>query len=169
VLQRGGSPDRRVAHDYNVGLRIQDERQAEIDRAFSHVFAPLDRRIRLFLPFLMASIDPIWGRRSAPRAADAPLTWNWLGLLALANVVVRSALTAPGPLHLLHTTLPNRAIGTFPYTYIPGLCVPLAVSLHVLSIRFLRAQLSFTHQRAFSAGGRLSQVSPFNILGRRMP
>ncbi len=80
----------------------------------------------------MASIDPIWGRRSALGQQRAALTWDWLGLLALANAVVRSALTAPGPLQLLHTILPNGAIGTFPYTYIAGLCVPLAVSLHVL-------------------------------------
>ena len=72
-------------------------------------------------PFLGTSIGP----RAAGCSAD-------LGLLALANAVVRSALMAPEPLQFLHTTLPNGAIGTFPYTYIAGLCVPLAVSLHAL-------------------------------------
>ncbi len=33
-------------------------------------------------PFLMASIDPIWGRRSALGQQRAALTWDWLGLLA---------------------------------------------------------------------------------------
>ena len=58
----------------------------------------------------------------------AALAWNVIGLLALANVVVRSALTSPGPLHLLDTEVVNRAIGTFPYTLIAGFLAPLAVT-----------------------------------------
>jgi len=70
------------------------------------------------------------------------LTWNALGLLSLANVATRSALTAPGPLHLLHSEVPNLAIGTFPYTFIPGFFAPLAVVLHIFAIRSLRQRLS---------------------------
>lgn len=65
--------------------------------------------------------------------------WNVLGLLALANIVVRSALTAPGPLNLLHAEVPNLAIGTFPYTFLAGFFAPMAVLLHVLSLRALLA------------------------------
>jgi hypothetical protein len=60
--------------------------------------------------------------------------WNVIGLLLLANVVARGILTAPGPLQLLHADFPNRAIGSFPFTYIAGLMVPLAVTLHVASL-----------------------------------
>ena len=42
--------------------------------------------------------------------------WNILGLLALLNVVTRAVLTAPGPLNLIHTEVPDRMIGTFPLT-----------------------------------------------------
>jgi len=70
------------------------------------------------------------------------LIWNALGLLSLANVAARSALTAPGPLHILHSEVPNLAIGTFPYTFIPGFLAPLAVVLHVFAIRSLRRRLS---------------------------
>jgi hypothetical protein len=63
------------------------------------------------------------------------LVWNVLGLLALANVVVRSILTAPGPLHLIHLEVPNQMLGTFPYLFIPAFFVPLAVVLHLLAIR----------------------------------
>lgn len=63
------------------------------------------------------------------------LAWNVLGLLALANVVTRAVLTAPGPLNLIHAEVPNLMIGTFPYMFIPGFFVPLAVVLHVLAIR----------------------------------
>jgi hypothetical protein len=69
-----------------------------------------------------------WGQRVA-------LLWNILGLLSLANVVTRAVLTAPGPLHLIHAEVPNRMIGTFPFMFIPGFFVPLAVVLHVLAIR----------------------------------
>jgi hypothetical protein len=69
-----------------------------------------------------------WGQRLA-------LLWNVLGLLSLANVLSRAVLTAPGPLNLIHAEVPNRMIGTFPFMFIPGFFVPLAVVLHVLAIR----------------------------------
>jgi hypothetical protein len=68
--------------------------------------------------------------------------WNILGLLALLNVVIRAILTAPGPLHLIHTEVPDQMIGTFPYTLIPGFFVPLAVVLHVFAIRSIRVSLA---------------------------
>jgi hypothetical protein len=68
--------------------------------------------------------------------------WNILGLLALLNVVTRAVLTAPGPLNLLHTEVPDRMIGTFPFLLIPGFFVPLAVVLHVLAIRSIRGSLA---------------------------
>jgi len=63
------------------------------------------------------------------------LIWNVLGLLALTNVVIRAVLTAPGPLNLIHTEVPNLMMGRFPFLLIPGFFVPLAVVLHVLAIR----------------------------------
>jgi hypothetical protein len=70
--------------------------------------------------------------------------WNILGLLALLNVVTRAVLTAPGPLNLIHTEVPDRMIGTFPFLLIPGFFVPLAVMLHVLAIRSIRRSLAKT-------------------------
>ncbi len=66
------------------------------------------------------------------------LAWNVLGLLALTNVVIRAVLTAPGPLNLIRTEVPNRMMGTFPFLFIPGFFVPLAVVLHVLAIQSIR-------------------------------
>jgi hypothetical protein len=63
------------------------------------------------------------------------LVWNLLGLFALANVVARAVLTAPGPFNLIHTEVPNLMISTFPFLFIPAFFVPLAVVLHVLAIR----------------------------------
>lgn len=61
--------------------------------------------------------------------------WNVLGLIALTNVVCRAVLTAPGPLNLIHAEVPNLMIGTFPFMFIPGFFVPLAVLLHLLALR----------------------------------
>lgn len=77
-------------------------------------------------------------RRISNRMA---LAWNAIGIAMLANVAVRAVLTSPGPLHFISTEVPNVAIGTFPFTYIPGLMVPLALVLHVLSIRALRLHM----------------------------
>ncbi len=74
------------------------------------------------------------------------LVWNALGLLSLINVAVRSVLSAPGPLNLLHTEVPNVAFGFFPYGLIPGFMAPLAFSLHMLTFR------------ALSLAGRKSQL-----------
>jgi len=64
-----------------------------------------------------------------------------LGLLALTNVVIRAVLTSPGPLHLIHAEVPNQMFGTFPFLFIPGFFVPLAVVLHVLAISALTSRL----------------------------
>ena len=68
------------------------------------------------------------------------ILWNIIGIGMLMNIVVRAILTSPGPLHLIATEVPNLAIRTFPFSYIPGLLLPLALALHVLSIRALRHQ-----------------------------
>jgi hypothetical protein len=69
------------------------------------------------------------------------LAWNVLGLLALANVVTRAVLTAPGPLHLIHAEVPNLLLSTFPFLFIPGLFVPLGVVLHSLALRSIVSRL----------------------------
>jgi hypothetical protein len=66
------------------------------------------------------------------------LAWNVLGLVLLANIVGRAILTTPA-LQVLVSEVPNRAVGTFPFTFIPGVMAPLALILHVLAIRALLA------------------------------
>jgi len=68
--------------------------------------------------------------------ARAALLWNVAGIASLANVVVRNVLTSPA-IHLIPTEVPNSAIGSFPYSFIPAFIVPLALVLHVLAIRSL--------------------------------
>jgi hypothetical protein len=73
------------------------------------------------------------------------LIWNVLGLLALANVVSRAVLTTPGPFHLIQSEVPDLMIGTFPYMFIPGFFVPLAVVLHVLALRAITSPEYLEH------------------------
>jgi len=68
--------------------------------------------------------------------------WNVAGLLSLLNVVARAVLTAPGPLNLIHADVPNLAMGQFPFSFIPGFMVPLALILHVLAFRAMRTASS---------------------------
>ena len=77
-----------------------------------------------------------WGERLA-------LGWNVVGLITLANAITLAALTAPG-LNLIPSEVPDLAIGAFPFTYIAGFFAPLAMALHALSIRGLRAALKST-------------------------
>jgi hypothetical protein len=103
------------------------------------------------LTFKGANIDIFVGA-SAPLAAwlstqgrvglRFALGWSVFGLIALANVVVRAVLTSPGPLHIIHTEIPNRMIGMFPFLWIPGFFVPLAIALHWLGIQGILARLS---------------------------
>jgi hypothetical protein len=76
------------------------------------------------------SLRGIRGRRIATG-------WAVLGLLSLVNVSVRAVLS--GPVHVLHTEVPNVALGMFPFSFIPGFMAPLAVVLHVLALKAARS------------------------------
>jgi hypothetical protein len=102
------------------------------------------------LTFAGANVD-IYVGASAPLIAwlstrgrsgmKLALIWNVLGLLSLTNVVIRAVLTAPGPFNLIHAEVPNLMIGTFPFMFIPGFFVPLAVVLHVLAVRAIASTI----------------------------
>jgi hypothetical protein len=101
----------------------------------------------LVLTFTGANVDIYIGASApfvAPLAANAGpggagkrigIAWNILGLLALGNVVIRAIITSPGPTNWIHTDPPNRTLITFPFMFIPAFFVPLAVSLHLVSLR----------------------------------
>jgi hypothetical protein len=86
------------------------------------------------------------------------LAWSVLGLLSLANVVIRAVLTAPGPFNLVHAEVPNLMMGTFPFMFIPGFFVPLAVVLHVLAIRAISSRVG---SRRTGSSGPIDESSFF--------
>jgi hypothetical protein len=97
--------------------------------------ANVDIYVGLSAPLIAwLSIRGRWGLKLAG-------LWNILGLFALLNVVIRAVLTAPGPINLLDTEIPDRMIATFPFVLIPGFFVPLAVVLHWLALLAIRSRL----------------------------
>jgi hypothetical protein len=61
--------------------------------------------------------------------------WNVLGLAILANTMGTVATSTPGPLHLDWAGAPFTAVASWPVVWLPALLAPLAVFLHVLSLR----------------------------------
>ena len=107
-----------------------------IPKMMTFAGANIDIYIGLSAPLIAwSSTRGRWGLKLAG-------AWNFLGLLALLNVVARAVLTAPGPIHLIHSEVPDRMIGTFPFLLIPGFFVPLAVVLHLLAIRAINSRVS---------------------------
>ena len=84
----------------------------------------------------------------------AALAWNIAGLLLLGNIVTIAVLSMPSPFRIFTNEPANQIVATFPYAFLPGLLVPLAFSLHVLSLRQLyllkRAGVATPLQRELS-------------------
>jgi hypothetical protein len=72
-------------------------------------------------------------KKSAP--SWLALVYNIGGILLLLNVVVIAVLSMPTPLRAFHNEPANTLVGHFPFIYLPGLLVPMAYSLHILSLR----------------------------------
>ena len=89
------------------------------------------------IEILVAITAPIAAWLVSRRPAGWRIAWIWnlIGLLSLANVVVRAVLSAPGPLQIIHAEVPDTAILTYPFTFIPGFMAPLALALHILAFR----------------------------------
>lgn len=62
--------------------------------------------------------------------------WNIAGLLLLTNVVVHGMLSVSG-IEAISTNIPNFIISYAPFNLLPGVLVPIAYGMHVLSIRKL--------------------------------
>jgi hypothetical protein len=71
-------------------------------------------------------------RGLGPKSAIA---WNAMGLAVLANTVGTVATSTPGPLHVDWPGPPLTAITSWPIVWLPAFLMPLAVFLHVVSLR----------------------------------
>lgn len=63
------------------------------------------------------------------------LIWNIAGLCLLINIVTIAILSTPVPFRMFMNEPANHIVTQFPIVWLPGLLVPLAYTLHILSIR----------------------------------
>ena len=74
---------------------------------------------------------------------SALIIWNILCLGLLLNILVTAILSMPGPLRVFMNEPPNTIVTAFPFSWLPGLLVPLAYGLHFLSLRQLAIKRDF--------------------------
>ena len=63
------------------------------------------------------------------------LLYNIAGLVLLLNAVAITALSMPTAIRVFHNQPDSSLVTTFPFIYLPGVLVPLAYTLHILSLR----------------------------------
>jgi hypothetical protein len=65
------------------------------------------------------------------------LSWKFLCLALLANIVITAVLSAPFPFQQFAFEQPNVGVLYFPFTWLPGFVVPMVLFAHLVSIRQL--------------------------------
>jgi hypothetical protein len=65
------------------------------------------------------------------------LTWNFICLGLLLNIVINAVLSAPSPFQQFGFDQPNVAILNFPFSWLPAFIVPLVLFAHLATIRQL--------------------------------
>ncbi|MBX7152403.1 hypothetical protein K1X84_12230 [bacterium] len=63
------------------------------------------------------------------------LAWNILGLLILANIVIIAIVSLPVPFRVFMNEPANTIVAYWPYVWLPGFFVPVAYTMHALSIK----------------------------------
>jgi len=61
--------------------------------------------------------------------------WNIFGLILLANIVVVAILSAPLPFRVFMNEPANTVVAYFPFVWLPGFLVPVAYTMHFISIK----------------------------------
>jgi hypothetical protein len=65
------------------------------------------------------------------------IAFNTAGILLLLNILIIAVLSMPTPFRYFMNEPSNTLITQFPFILLPGVLVPLAYSLHILSLRQL--------------------------------
>jgi hypothetical protein len=88
---------------------------------------------------------PFVARRLARGEGRKGAIWfNALGILDLVVAVGLGVLTSLGPGQVIHTAPSSLAVSQWPLVLIPTTAVPLALALHLISLRRLRSNRSGT-------------------------
>lgn len=81
-------------------------------------------------------------------AVPLVLLWNVVGLGLLANIMFTAAASIPGPMQVPWPGGTFEALATWPVVWIPSFLAPVAVFLHVVSIRQVLAARSRAMKRS---------------------
>jgi len=65
------------------------------------------------------------------------IAFNIAGILLLLNIIIIALLSMPTPFRYFMNEPSNIIVAQFPFILLPGVLVPLAYSLHILSLRQL--------------------------------
>ena len=71
------------------------------------------------------------------RQQVAAILWNISGIAMLINIVTITALSTDSPFRVFMNDPSANFIGSFPFILIPGFIVPMAIGMHVFSIKQL--------------------------------
>jgi hypothetical protein len=92
----------------------------------------------IFVGMTAPVVALLWLKPGKERASLVQL-WNFVALGILLNTVIHGVLAVPTPFQVFHTDPPNTLVATFPWIWLPGFVVPVALMGHVLSIRQVSA------------------------------
>jgi hypothetical protein len=84
---------------------------------------------------LIAATAP-WVARgiASPQGRRRAIVWNWLGVADLVVAISLGMMTSPGPAHVLNVVPSSVVLTQFPMALIPTFLVPLALTLHGVSL-----------------------------------
>jgi hypothetical protein len=107
---------------------------------------------------ILIAVTAPWVARDvvSPAGRRRAVIWNLLGMADLVIAVSLGIMTSPGPAQVFRTTPTSEFITTFPLVLVPALLVPLALTLHVVSLW----QLLGAREALASTGGRRGSVTP---------
>ncbi len=70
-------------------------------------------------------------------ATKLAIAFNIIGVLLLINILVVAVLSMPTPIRYFMNEPANTLVAEFPFILLPGVLVPIAYSMHILSLRNL--------------------------------
>jgi hypothetical protein len=68
------------------------------------------------------------------------ICYNLLGIVLLLNILIIAVLSMPTSIRYFMNEPSNLIVGEFPFIYIPGVFVVLAIFMHIFSLRQLSLQ-----------------------------
>lgn len=84
---------------------------------------------------LTAPFIAYWGIQQQKLPHWVIIAWNFFGLATLFNIVTIAVLSAPSPIRYFMNEPANTLVLQFPYQFIPTFLVPLALFLHLFSLK----------------------------------